>query len=106
MTEEPQPDAMISDVTVYQLQYQDEDGNWINWINPRADRDEVTRIQVSRARNYPDEKRRVIGERRLLWVDEVEGDGEGETSKEALIARNEESTKRLLGHQNLQHPDQ
>lgn len=96
------PGEVIQTSTVFQIQIQDpEDGRWMSWLTPDEDRDKITRIQVHRLLDpeHRGERRRVITRRVIDFVDEIEGDGEGETSAEELIARNEENTRRLLGEE-------
>jgi hypothetical protein len=90
--------ALIREVTTFSLQVQDqEDGRWTGpWGGVKSDRDEMTRVQAFRAKEDPKEKRRVIRRMILDFVDEVEGDGEGETSRTELLARNDENTARLI----------
>lgn len=92
------PGTVIEERTLFSMQTQHEDGRWMDFLTPREDRDEMTRIQTHRLldADHKGERRRIL--RRVTWiiVDEVEGDGEGETSAEMLIARNAENTERLL----------
>lgn len=91
------PGEVMWEKTTYQLHYQEPDGRWMLLGAAKESRDEMTLVQTDRARRYPEEKRRIAQETVTVTIDEVEGDGEGETSREALFARNEEATKRLLG---------
>lgn len=90
------PGALVYEQTVFYMQIPDETGRWEEWDARRTDRDELTRVQADRARRFPQEKRRVLRRVIQLWVDEVEGDGEGETGRDELLARNEEITARLI----------
>ena len=96
---ETEQKEMLVERIVHILQIQDEDGQFRDFLTPRADRDEITMIQVHRAKEYPEERRRVLTKATYIWVDEVEGDGEGETSREDLFARNDENTKRRLAEE-------
>lgn len=92
-----EPETMLDETAIYILQIKDdEDGRWRDFLTPRTDRDDLTLIQADRARRFPGERRRVLTRVTYLWVSEVEGDGEGETSREALFARNDEITERLM----------
>lgn len=89
--------ALIEENTSYVIQVQEEEGRWMGpFGGVKSDRDEMTRVQAFRAQEHPEEKRRIIRRVVLTFVDEVEGDGEGETSKTELLARNEENTARLI----------
>lgn len=90
------PGTLIEEHTLFVLQVKDDEGRWMGFLTPYEDRDALTRIQAHRLREFPEERRRVV--RRVLQfvIDEVEGDGEGEISADALMARNEENTERLL----------
>lgn len=92
------PGTVITEWTLYVLQTQREDGRWMEFLTPREDRDEMTRIQTHRLldADHKGERRRVLRRVTQIIVDEVEGDGEGETSAEMLIARNTENTERLI----------
>jgi hypothetical protein len=94
------PGAMISDrhsVNGFQMQVQI-DGLWLRFDAGRVDRDEMTMVQAYRAERHPGEKRRVLRFESItrVYVDEIEGDGDGETSKAELLARNEAATKKRL----------
>lgn len=95
---QPTPKVVLNQTTVYQLQYQDEDGDWIPWLMPDQDRDKITRIQAHRLLDpeHRGEKRRVLGQLIINFVDEVEGDADGETTAEELLARNKANTERLM----------
>ncbi len=91
--------ALISEAESFCMQIQDEEGRWMGPFGGiKTDRAEMTRVQAYRAQHpmFEGEKRRIVRRVLLTWVDEVEGDGEGETSRDALLARNDETTARLL----------
>jgi hypothetical protein len=90
--------TVLSENTIYQMEIRDAEGRWSSWLTPDADRYKLTRIQAHRLSDpeHRGERRRVIEQVTILRVHEVEGDGEGETSAEELLARNAEATKRLL----------
>jgi hypothetical protein len=90
------PGALVEQEDTFYIQYQDEEGRWIHLGGMDDDRDRLTRTQAYRVKEYPEEKRRVIRHVTQTWIEEVEGDGEGETSQDALLARNEETTKRII----------
>lgn len=99
MQRDHEPGALISESEVFAMQVKDpEDGRWYEFLMPCEDRDQLTRIQVHRLHDpqHPGERRRILRRVVQIWVEEVEGDGEGETSAEALIARNDANTERLL----------
>lgn len=85
---------MVEGATVYQFQFQDEDGRWRVFDSAKGDRDTVTRSQAFGLQERPKERQRVL--RFVACVDEIVGHGEDETSPDDVIARNEENTKRLL----------
>lgn len=92
------PGEVIDEHIDFILQIQDEEGRWMGFLTPREDRDEMTRIQTHRLLDvqHKGERRRVLRRVTQLIVDEVEGDGEGETNAETLIATNAANTERLL----------
>jgi len=100
MTENPQGNHKVGELigtrAVFQFQFQDEDGNWLTLDSSKADRDVVTRSQASGLRKNPKERQRILTHVIETYVDEIVGDGEGETSPDAVLARNEEITQRLL----------
>lgn len=70
-------------------------GRWDFFGTPRDDRDEVTRHQAYHINNDPDDPVRVL-KRVVTWtVDEVPGDGEGQTPTAHILARNDEIQKRI-----------
>lgn len=91
------PDVLVEKIVNYSMQIQDEEGRWIGPFGGiKSDRAEMTRVQLDRERRWPSEKRRILKHELHITVDEVEGDGEGETSHADLMARNEQDTARLL----------
>lgn len=92
------PGALVEEHTLYVLQYRDEEGRWMEFLTPDDDRDKMTRIQAHRLLDteHHGEKRRVMRRTTQIWVDEVEGDGPGETCAEELLERNRLNTERLL----------
>lgn len=95
--------ALVFENVSYVLNYREEDGRWIGPLGShKEDRDEMTRVQAFRADKHPDEKRRVIRRVEQLWVDEIEGDGEGETSAAELAARNKKNTDRLIAEKDAE----
>lgn len=90
--------TLVDEQHLYVMQYKDEDGRWIPFLSDTEDRDAMTRIQAYRLldTDHAGEKRRVMHRVIQVWVDEVEGEGEGETSAEALLARNKANTERRL----------
>lgn len=91
--------ALVDEISTFRMQVQDDEGRWMGpFGGVKSDRAEMTRVQAFRAQapETAREKRRIIRHVLQIWVDEVEGDGEGETSLEELLARNEENTARLI----------
>jgi len=88
---------------VFQMQVQQPYGGWEPLGALRTDRDEVTRLQAyylnEDAKGEPDGKVRVL-RRSVVWtVDEVPGDGEGQTPASDILARNDMIIQRLSGAQ-------
>lgn len=99
--------ALIDEATKYVMQIrQDEDGRWTQFLGAYEDRDDMTRIQAYRLLDVDlkGEKRRILRHVHQIFVDEIEGDGEGETSAEELIARNKANTDRRLEAEEQQQP--
>lgn len=90
------PEALVCQQIRYQMHIKEPDGRWMLFGAAKESRDEMTLVQADRARRFPEEKRRIAQEITKTVIDEVEGDGDGETSREELFARNEEITQRLL----------
>lgn len=87
------PNELVEQKEVFQLQVRDEEGQpWIDFGTPLADRDRMTTIQAFRITAYPTEKQRVVCHVVQTVVDEVIGDGPGETCVADLMARNEQVT--------------
>lgn len=108
MQENPQGDHKVGELIgkseVYQFQWQDDEGNWLTFDSSKADRDTVTRSQAFGLRKNPKERQRVFRHVTETYVEEIVGEGEGETRPEAVLARNEENTQRLLNKD--QQPEQ
>lgn len=97
----------LFDPPTYHLQVKQPYGGWEPFTTPRQDREEVTRIQAFHLnRNPADQGLRVLT-RHVIWtVTEVPGHGEGQTPPEEIIARNDETTQRLLAKDEaVQQPD-
>lgn len=88
--------ALIDERITFYIQARDDEGRWMPLGGVDDDRDRLTRTQAFRAQEHPSENRRVVRHVLQSWVEEVEGDGEDETSKTALLARNDENTARLI----------
>jgi len=92
--------AVLDERTTYVLQTREPSGKWVAWLNERTDREEVTRIQAHHLSGTPgDRTLRVLSVHVTVTVDEVPGTGEGQTPPEQILARNEETTKRLLAEE-------
>lgn len=101
------PGALMWEEVTYVLNTQEPGDRWMGPVGAnKRDRDEMTRVQAFRADKYPDEKRRVIRVVEQYWVDEIEGDGEGETSRDELFARNQENTDRRIAKQKAKAAEQ
>lgn len=71
-------------------------GGWESFGTPRHDRDEVTVHQAYHINKTPDEPVRVLKRITIWTVDEVPGDGDGQTAAQEILARNEQITQRRL----------
>lgn len=96
-----QPEGVeATEPDTFQMQVRESGGMWRPLGTPRADRDEVTRLQAyyinkdsENGEDGEDGKVRVL-RRRVVWiVDEVPGDGEGQTPASAILARNDQITQ-------------
>lgn len=99
MIDQPEGTEVVEPET-FQMQIQQPYGGWEPLSNPRTDRDEVTRLQAfyltKDKDGQPEGKVRVL-RRCVTWtVDEVPGDGDGETPAATILARNDKNTERLL----------
>lgn len=84
----------------FQMQVEQLDGSWMPLGSPRSDRDEVTRIQayyLNHEKDGESDGRVRVLRRIVTWtVDEVPGDGTGQTPASEILARNERLRTRLL----------
>lgn len=87
---------LIDKEELFQLQGQREDGSWGDLQTAISDRDAITRTQTYRFRQFPEERQRVLRIEVRVYVDEIIGDGDGETTGEDLAARNDFVTQALL----------
>lgn len=93
---------MLDKDCLAQFQFQQEDGSWHDLQTAISDRDVMTRIQADRYKRFPEERQRVLRIEVRVYLDEVIGDGDGETSGEELLARNEQITTDLIQRQQQQ----
>lgn len=94
----------LEEPVLYKLQVRQPYGGWEPFTTPRENREEVTRIQAFHLNKNPDDWAvRVIAKRVVWTVEEVPGDGEGQTPPEEILARNEETTRRLLAEEDAQN---
>lgn len=97
--------AEITEPDTYHMQIRSGD-MWMPFSNPRTDRDEVTTIQAFHLNKHPDEPGIRVFTRRVIWIlDEVPGDGTGQTPREEILARNKEIEQRRNAEQ-TQQPDE
>lgn len=80
---------------LYQRQFKDPDGPWLDKDMPLADRDRMTLNTAYGLNVEPDVRWRVLRIDIRVFVDEVIGDGKGETSTADLLARTEKITEAL-----------
>jgi hypothetical protein len=90
----------VADPETWHMQLREPGGKWVAFNTPRTDRDEVTRIQAFHLNDNPGDTNLRVWKRQVSWVlDEVPGDGDGQTPTADIIARNEENTKLLAEQQ-------
>lgn len=106
MQRDHEPGVTVEERLLYGLQIQEDTGRWLDFLTPREDRDEMTRIQAHRLQDpkHDGERQRVLILATYVIVDEVVGDGEGETTAQQVIDRNTANTERLLQAENQQQP--
>jgi hypothetical protein len=106
MVDQPEG-ATVEDPPLYIVQTKQPYGGWEEFITPRSDRDEVTRIQAFHLRKDPKDTGLRVWRRDVVWtLDEVPGHGEGQTPPEEILARNEQVTQTLLTGEKDQQPTQ
>lgn len=95
LVDQPEGVEVVNPAT-WQMQLKQPNGSWAPLNNARNDRDEVTRIQAYYLSKEPDPPVRIL-KRVVTWtVDEVPGDGEGQTPAAEILTRNEAITQRVL----------
>lgn len=96
----------ITEEIVYQLQLREGEKNtpWHPNGATISDRDRMTLTQAYVHELKPGEKQRVLRIVVRTYIDEVIGDGAGETSGSDLLARNEQVTEALKSSENWRQP--
>jgi hypothetical protein len=106
-TPEPEKDRAVGDLVekreVFQLQAKEPGmSDWVDLGAALADRDRITVIQAYVLNDRPQDRQCVLRHEIHTYVEEIIGDGEGETSPAELLARNEQVTAAPIAKKNQQ----